>query len=66
MPRGMVIYNNVYIIQRGAFVLLVSTNRAMREPLHSGASDGIGSTFEPKLYFTNIDYQYVIGGRLMY
>ena len=32
MSRGMVIYSNVYIIQRGAFALLVSTFRAMRRP----------------------------------
>lgn len=36
----MIIYNKVYIfVQRGALALLVSTIRAMREPLHCGASD---------------------------
>ena len=32
MSRGVIIYSNVYIIQRGAFALLVSTFRAMRRP----------------------------------
>lgn len=40
MPRGMVIYKIcILTIQRGALALLVSNYRAMRRPLHRGASD---------------------------
>lgn len=35
----------VIIHRRGALALLVSTNRAMRRPLHRGTSDRTGSTF---------------------
>jgi len=36
----------IYLHRRRALALLVSTNRAMRRPLHSGTSDRTVSTFE--------------------
>ena len=53
------------IISVGLSALLVSTNRAMREPFYRGTSDSTGSTFEPELNFPDIDYQYVISDSLM-
>ena len=53
------------IISVGLSALLVSTNRAMREPFYRGTSDSTGSTSEPELNFSDIDYQYVISGSLM-
>ena len=40
-----VLYKEFIYIRVGLSALLVSTNRAMREPIHSGTSDRTGSTF---------------------
>ena len=50
----------------GLSALLVSTDWAMREPLLRGTGNRTGSTFEPELYFVDIDYQYVTDVHLMY
>ena len=47
-PWDEYICTNVYIIQRGAFVLLVQDIRAMRRPLHCGASDEASA---PRFFF---------------